>query len=454
MSNRRDDDGGNWRRGEGVGSRNEEPASVRPKLQLKPRGAPKDAPAEDAPKKDEDAEDKPAAPAAEAPWKSVTSSRFKDDDKEDHEEANKRREEEKREKEEAAAKRREEDAARRREMEEKREARKEELKSAGDGAAKPAGAYVPPSLRQKKEDEAKKQEHKGQGQERSSDGYQSRRGQDSVRQDNRKGPDLRESLPAKKGPPSKPKPEPKQKEPKAEAPAKQPLEKKKEEKSWDEERIAAFNERVVATVEDASADVGSIVEEVPDLLTEAELKTVQPVGRLIEALLRASRQKTNDDVLQHVERFVPLFNCLISNAKDQEVHRFKVKLLCEAQRLAFVMGLPRLSPEWALLEAFYDALYRLEVVEEDYFEMWAVNEKDNTPGKTTAMFQVTFFLEWLRSAKLEGDESSEEEEEASEKDDDGEDDDDDEKSDEEEEEELSDIEANVPKRTGKRLPRV
>ncbi|CAK0888174.1 unnamed protein product [Prorocentrum cordatum] len=103
-----------------------------------------------------------------------------------------------------------------------------------------------------------------------------------------------------------------------------------------------------------------------------------------------------------VRGFAPVLNALI---KQANVHRFKVKVLCEAQRLAYEMGLPRLSPASALIEVFFDALYRAEIVEEEYFEWWSISN-DDTPGKTSAMFQINPFLDWLREAKLEGESSS------------------------------------------------
>ncbi|CAE7564621.1 pip [Symbiodinium natans] len=121
------------------------------------------------------------------------------------------------------------------------------------------------------------------------------------------------------------------------------------------------------------------------------------MAQLVDLLLRESRGKEDDDVFAIVQTWAPVLNCLIDKSG---VRRFKVKVLIEAQRAAYKMGLPRLSPATALLEAFFDGLYRAEVIEEDYFDMWAVGD-DDTPGKTSAMFQVTFFLDWLRGTLRE-----------------------------------------------------
>merc|ERR1711879_356698 len=75
------------------------------------------------------------------------------------------------------------------------------------------------------------------------------------------------------------------------------------------------------------------------------------------------------------------------------------------QRLCFEMGLPRLSPESSLLEVVFDALYTSEVIEEKYYDLWAVNG-DDTEGKTKSIFQIQHFLDWLRDAGVAGETSS------------------------------------------------
>lgn len=202
----------------------------------------------------------------------------------------------------------------------------------------------------------------------------------------------------------------------------------------DDEKVSEFVEACEEVLK-GSGNVKGLVKKVTEILTADELSTVKPVAGLVELLLQNGRRKEDKEVVDMVAEWAPVLKSLCSNSG---VRRFKVKLLIEAQRAASAMGLPRLSPASALLEVFFDALYRAEVVEEDYFEMWAVNN-DDTAGKTSAMFQVTFFLEWLRTAKLEGEESSDEDEENE-----GE-----ESEDEEEDEEVDeDIEANVPKGVG------
>mmetsp|Transcript_127573 Transcript_127573/g.254890 ORF Transcript_127573/g.254890 Transcript_127573/m.254890 type:complete len:586 (-) Transcript_127573:188-1945(-) len=194
--------------------------------------------------------------------------------------------------------------------------------------------------------------------------------------------------------------------------------------------LIAFEERCESLL-NSDADVEDLVDEAPSLLPEGSIQTVGPIGLLFGRMLRHCHGKKDEEVVALVQRLAPLLNCLI---KQAQAHRFKVLVLCELQRLAHGLGLPRLSPATSLIEAVFDGLYCAEVIEEDYFQIWSIND-DDTPGKTDAMFQLSAFLDWLRDAKIEGETSSEEEE-----------DDDEDRDDDDEDEDDSDIEKNIPQR--------
>jgi len=204
----------------------------------------------------------------------------------------------------------------------------------------------------------------------------------------------------------------------------------------DEENLRLFEEKCGEAVDDAKASVKDLIKEASSLLSDKELNTIRPVSRVLQPLLRFCRRKEDTQVISAVKRFAPLLDHLIDKT---EKWRFKVQFLCEAQRIAFDMGLPRLSPASALIEVFFDGLYQAEVIEEKYFELWTLSN-DDTAGKTKAMFQMNDFLDWLRTAPVEGETDSEEEEDGKEKGSDEEE--------EEDEEEDDDIEANVPQRAG------
>jgi len=220
--------------------------------------------------------------------------------------------------------------------------------------------------------------------------------------------------------------------------AKQPAKKQetKEEVEVSEEALSEFGEKCEAAVKDAKANVSKLAKEVSSF-SKDELSTVHPVSCLLAPMLRFCRQKEDEEVIKTVKRFAPVLTSLIDGST---AHRFKVKVLCEAQRIAHEMGLPRLSPASALIEVFFDGLYQAEVVEEQYFNFWT-ESNDDTPGKISAMFQMTHFLMWLRNPDDVEDPDSDADEEGEEEE---------AEEDEEEEDDLSDIEANVPQRAGGR----
>jgi len=252
----------------------------------------------------------------------------------------------------------------------------------------------------KQEDAKKKEKDRGDRQARKEEEERQKQQEAADRESQKK----REEKQAKKAEKEKAKEEAKNKMPA-----------KKDKKPIDiegesQERIREFTEKCSALVDGgAEKKVEALAEDVSDILTEKELETVRPIGRLLELLMSHCRLKEDDFVFDAVQRFAPVLNALI---KQSDVHRFKVKVLCEAQRIAYEMGLPRLSPASALIEVFFDALYRADIVEEQYFEWWSISS-DDTPGKTSAMFQINPFLDWLREAKLEGESSSEDEKDGS-----------------------------------------
>lgn len=86
----------------------------------------------------------------------------------------------------------------------------------------------------------------------------------------------------------------------------------------------------------------------------------------------------------------------------------KVEFLFDLQEAVSQQKCPRLSPEWALIEAVFDGLYFNEILAEPYFFLWADDTKDQRDGKIEVMFQANTWLKWLKEARLEGEETSDE----------------------------------------------
>lgn len=304
------------------------------------------------------------------------------------------------------------------------------------------GAYVPAHVRKRQEEDRKKEEDA----ERAAEESRKKREAEKKRADAAKAEEDKRKEREKAEKKEKEQKEREAKEQAKKDQMKQKVAERKKDEGADEadaqpineEKLSAFGEKCKQVLDMTDADVKKLVAEVPKLLSEIELRTIEPVKKLLEPLLSFCGRKADTEIFTLVEKFAPLFNCLI---KEAQMRRFKVKMLREAQRFAFVeLKLPRLSPACALLEAFFDGLYRADVVEEQWFEAWSQDANDDTPGKIDARFQLDDFLDWLRNAKIEGEESEEEgdDEEKNEESEDDEDDDD-------------DIEGNIPQRNRRPL---
>merc|ERR1711964_613616 len=97
----------------------------------------------------------------------------------------------------------------------------------------------------------------------------------------------------------------------------------------------------------------------------------------------------------------------------------QLQLLFDLQAASWKCGLPRLSPCTAVIEALFDALYLEDVVDEPLFHAWVADQQDERPGKIDVVFQTTQWFDWLRTAKVEGEESSSEESSSDEAESDG-----------------------------------
>merc|ERR1712003_367692 len=104
-----------------------------------------------------------------------------------------------------------------------------------------------------------------------------------------------------------------------------------------DEQLNDFSLECEKIVKDSSVKVQDAIEDVVETLTEDEFLSVRPMACLFERMLKHCRMKDEKEVFALVLRFKPLIDELIGRAK---MHRFKVKILTEAQKIAYKMGLP------------------------------------------------------------------------------------------------------------------
>jgi len=152
----------------------------------------------------------------------------------------------------------------------------------------------------------------------------------------------------------------------------------------------------------------SDLSDLPDL-TEAEFGSGMACKIVAQNLMRCSRGKQPEVISKLIQDSKPIFAWLWENDTRRRV---KVEFLFDLQEAVYQQKCPRLSPEWALIEAVFDGLYFNEVLAEPYFFLWADDTKDTRDGKIEVMFQANAWLDWLKKAKVFGEETSDSDEES------------------------------------------
>jgi len=158
------------------------------------------------------------------------------------------------------------------------------------------------------------------------------------------------------------------------------------------------------------SDCKALITGAKKVLTSKELESPKLAAAVAGVLLQAGRGHSEEECTSLVEKAKPLLEWVWEcdpRAKP------KLHFLFELQAAAYGMGLPRLSPATALVEAFFDALYMLDIIEEGYFHLWKADTEDEHDGKIDTMFSVTTWFTWLETAKVEGEDSSDEDESGS-----------------------------------------
>lgn len=151
----------------------------------------------------------------------------------------------------------------------------------------------------------------------------------------------------------------------------------------------------------------SDLDDLPDM-TEAEFGSGMVCKIVAQNLMRCSRGKQPELISKLIQNSKAMFDWLWENDTRRRV---KVEFLFDLQEAVFQQKCPRLSAEWALIEAVFDGLYFNEVLAEPYFFLWADDTKDMRDGKIEVMFQANAWLDWLKKAKVFGEETTDSEDE-------------------------------------------
>ncbi|OII73598.1 uncharacterized protein cubi_03396 [Cryptosporidium ubiquitum] len=114
--------------------------------------------------------------------------------------------------------------------------------------------------------------------------------------------------------------------------------------------------------------------------------------------LFSSALRCIDDVILLSKSLSPIFNYFITKNKAGEATA-KLYILIEIQRMASVIGNPKIDNVTSILESLWISLLKSKIVSRDTFNLW-LNKNDllgdeSKFGRKNALFELTAFFDWL-----------------------------------------------------------
>jgi hypothetical protein len=170
----------------------------------------------------------------------------------------------------------------------------------------------------------------------------------------------------------------------------------------DMEKVHKFVEKLKSYVnENESKKIESIVKKIPVNFGTPELTSLEPMRAVLSLVLTKEITEADEETVTTQLRLVaPVLMCLEEHYPS--VSEFQSHLLEHVQVFANNIGLPRLSPETALIEQLWIALYESQIVAEESFQLWLDNDAFDSPGKQNTLFQTEAFRAWLYGLELPG----------------------------------------------------
>lgn len=115
--------------------------------------------------------------------------------------------------------------------------------------------------------------------------------------------------------------------------------------------------------------------------------------------LFSSALRCIDDVILLSNSLYPIFNYFIAKNKAGEATA-KLYILIEIQRMASVIGNPKIDNVTSILESLWISLLKSKIVTKDTFNLW-LNKNDllgdeSKLGRKNALFEVSLFFIWNR----------------------------------------------------------
>ena len=181
------------------------------------------------------------------------------------------------------------------------------------------------------------------------------------------------------------------------------------EEKPDMEKISKFAGKVaqyiaVSASEDVVKKIDSITKKIPANFGKPELSTFEPIKAVLALVLDQDKLTSEQETSRLVSLIAPI--CLVLEeqflALGGSVTTFQLNIVEEVQRFVAALGCPRLSPEAALVELLWLALYEQGVVCEEVFTLWLDSDEFESPSKSVTLFQTEALRAWLYEFELPG----------------------------------------------------
>jgi hypothetical protein len=177
----------------------------------------------------------------------------------------------------------------------------------------------------------------------------------------------------------------------------------------DMEKISKFSTKIgqyieVSKEEDVTKKIDAITKKIPVNFEKPELRSFEPMKAILSHILDSSKLVSENEISRLVALIAPILLCLEEKfvVFGGSVETFQMNTLEEVQKFVAAIGCPRLSPEEALVELIWLALYDKAVVCEEVFQKWLEADELESPNKSTTLFQTEAFRAWLYEFELPG----------------------------------------------------
>lgn len=177
-----------------------------------------------------------------------------------------------------------------------------------------------------------------------------------------------------------------------------------------DEAMHAFVARAQEMLDKGTTPASEEIEACVSLLPEADKGSLAAPVCLIGLVFRAGfAAKDGQEVRKKAQPLVPLTKKLLNDARE-EIPRASTLIIQQLVVLANELRCPRLSADTSLIEAVFDFLLLENFIPQKDFVAWLEDVDDETPGRTTVMFQIASWGLWLRGELGPTQEASESEE--------------------------------------------